>query len=366
MAFRDFSKTQQSVQLLQRSLERKRLAHAYLFSSGELQSLESVALALAKTLSCQNPERKDGQAVDCCDQCLSCRKIDHQNHPDVHWLRPESKSRIITVAQIRELMREIQLKPKESVHKVAIIVAAERLRLEGANAFLKTLEEPPPGSVIILLTTDPQKVLPTLVSRCLRLSFGQQTKVTLDPAQREWLGSFVDLAGAEQKSLMSRYRLLDVLLRKLTALRAGIEESLAAKSPIEQYPDAEKSLVERWEDELAAAVEAEYRRHRADLLSLLQWWLRDVWLRTLNQKKSTGAESLREAMHVSAGQGPGPVVAGSLLSFPEFTASEKVAGRLSTQQAVENLNILEQLQRWLGGNVQEALALEVGLLKLHL
>ena len=54
------------------------------------------------------------------------------------------------------------------------------------------------------------------------------------------------------------------------------------------------------------------------------------------------------------------------MSFPEFTASEKVAGRLSTQQAVENLNILEQLQRWLGSNVQEALALEVGLLKLHL
>jgi hypothetical protein len=186
----------------------------------------------------------------------------------------------------------------------------------------------------------------------------------LDAAQREWLGSFIDMAGAEQKSLMSRYRLLDVLLRKLTGLRAGIEESLAAKSPIEQYPDAEKNLAERWEDELAAAVEAEYRRHRADLLSLLQWWLRDVWLRTLPQKKSTGAESLREAMHVSTGQAGS--VTESLLSFPEFKASENVARRLSTQQAVENLNILEQLQRWLGSNVQEALALEVGLLKLHL
>jgi hypothetical protein len=70
-------------------------------------------------------------------------------------------------------------------------------------------------------------------------------------------------------------------------------------------------------------------------------------------------------MHVSAGKGSDPV-AESLLSFPEFRASEKVARRLSTQQALENLNILEQLQRWLGSNVQEALALEVGLLKLHL
>jgi len=170
MAFRDFSKTQQSVQLLQRSLERGRLGHAYLFSGQDLHSLETIALNLAKTLNCENPERRNGSAVDCCDRCATCRKIEHQNHPDVHLARPESKSRIITVTQIRDLMREIQLKAKESAYKFAVIVAADRLRLEGANAFLKTLEEPPPGSVIILLTTDPQKVLPTLVSRCLVLA----------------------------------------------------------------------------------------------------------------------------------------------------------------------------------------------------
>jgi DNA polymerase-3 subunit delta' len=361
MAFRDFSSTQLSVQLLQRSLERGRLGHAYLFSGSDLQSLETVALTLAKTLNCENPERRNGSAVDCCDRCATCLKIQHQNHPDVHLARPESKSRIVTVAQIRDLMHEIQLKPKESVYKVALIVAADRLRLEGANAFLKTLEEPPPGSVIILLTTDPQKVLPTLVSRCLRLSFGQAGPYQLDASQREWLGAFSDLAGSEQKSLINRYRLLDVLLRKLTALRTTIEESLSARSPMEQYPDAEKSLIERWEDELAASVEAEYRRLRADMLGVLQWWLRDVWLRTLDQTgsaKNDPSESARSS-------GTSSLVE-TLLTFPELAASRLVAARLSTHQALENLQVVEQLQRWLGSNVQETLALEVGLLKLHL
>jgi DNA polymerase-3 subunit delta' len=360
MAFTDFSATQQSIQLLRRSLERGRLAHAYLFSGNELEGLETIARTLAKTLNCVQPVRKNGRAVDCCDQCLACQKIEHWNHPDVHWVRPESKSRIITVAQVRELMREIQLKPKESVHKVAVIVAADRLRLEGANAFLKTLEEPPPDSVLVLLTTDPQRVLETIVSRCLRLSFGDSGLRSLDPDQREWLGAFSELAGREQKSLISRYRLLDALLKRLATMRAGIEQSLTARSPLQQYQDAEKNLLERWEEELTASVEAEYRRLRADLISVLHWWLRDVWLRTLGWSSA-------ESKHGTSGQDASltsPEAA--LLSFPELTATGQVANRLNPADALENLHTLDQMQRWLGSNVQEALALEVGLLKLHL
>jgi len=115
---------------------------------------------------------------------------------------------------------------------------------------------------------------------------------------------------------------------------------LTARSPLEKYDELEKDLRENWEDELAAAVEAEYRRQRADWLLLVQWWLRDVWLRTL----AAGA---------------------SLLKFPENSGAEAVARRLTPRQALENLQTLEQTQRLLHTNVQEALALEVGLLKLH-
>ena len=340
MAFTLFDRHAQGVQLLQRSLARGRLGHAYLFAGDNLEELESLARTLAKTLNCQKPVKIGGVATDCCDDCPACRKIDGDIHADIHWARPESKSRVVTIDQMREMMREIQLKPTEAEHKVAIIAGADRLNAQAANAFLKTLEEPPAKSVLILLSTEPQRILETILSRCLRLNFYGDGKRELNSAETEWLEKFGGLAASEQKTLLGRYRLLDALLQKLGEIRARTEESLAARSPLEKYDEVEKDLREKWEDELAAAVEAEYRRQRADLLLLVQWWLRDVWLHSL----AAGKE---------------------LLNFPKIAGAEAVARRLSPRQALENLQTLEQTQRLLHTNVQEALALEVGLLKLH-
>jgi DNA polymerase-3 subunit delta' len=105
MAFKDFPDQEQGVQLLQRSLQRGRLAHAYLFTGHQLDELEALARTLAKTLNCQKPVKSGGVGVDCCDACLSCRKIEHANHADVHWVRPESKSRVIVIEQTRERCR---------------------------------------------------------------------------------------------------------------------------------------------------------------------------------------------------------------------------------------------------------------------
>lgn len=327
--------------MLQRSLERGRLAHAYLFTGHQLDELEAIARTLAKTLNCQKPAKAGGRATDCCNACLNCQKVAYGNHADVHWVRPESRSRVVTIEQMRELMHEIYLKPTEAEYKVAVIVAADRLNVQAANAFLKTLEEPPPKSVLILLTTEPSRILETILSRCLRLNFGGEGPRPLAAAEMEWLAQFSEMAAFEQKSLLGRYRLMDVLLQKLTAMKSGIEESLTARSPLQRYDDVEKDLRDRWEDELTAAIEAEYRRQRADLLAIVQRWLRDVWLQTL-----------------SAGQG--------LLNFPELASAGDVARRIKPAQALENLQIIEGTQRLLHTNVQEALALEVGLLKLHL
>lgn len=340
MAFKDFPEQTQGVQLLQRSLARGRLGHAYLFSGDQLEELELLARTLAKTLNCQNPVKISGAATDCCDECPSCRKIENGVHADIHWARPESKSRIITVDQTRELMREVQLKPTEATYKVAVISGADRLNPQAANAFLKTLEEPPANSVLILLSTEPSRILETILSRCLRLNFSSAGHRGLEPAETQWLEKFGSLAASEQKSLLGRYRLLDVLLQKLGEIRSHVDENLTARSPLEKYDDVEKDLRDKWEDELTAAVEAEYRRRRAELLLLVQFWLRDIWLHTL-----------------SAGR--------DLLRFPDVSGAETVARRISPRQARENLQTLEQTQRLLHTNVQEALALEVSLLKLH-
>lgn len=331
------------MQLLQQSLERGRLAHGYLFIGDALGVLEGVATNLAKTLNCLASPRKTegGLALDCCDHCLNCRKIQGLNHPDVQFIRPESKSRIITIDQMRALMQTMNLKPTEAEYKVAIIVAADRLNTQAANAFLKTLEEPPARSILVLLTTEPQRILETILSRCLRLTFAGESGIQLQPAEQEWLVQFTKTATDNKGGILGRYRLLGALLGLLARTKEEVEKALTAQSPLEKYDDVDSKLREKWEDELSAAVEAEYRRRRSEAISLLQWWLRDVWLHNLAMPEFAQFPDLGEPL-------------------------QKIAKRITREEAGENLRVMEQTQRHLYSNVQEALALEVGLLKLKL
>jgi DNA polymerase-3 subunit delta' len=341
--FSDFPEQARIAQVLQRSLERDRLAHAYLFAGNALEELESMARTLAKTVNCLSPPRRSahGLPLDACDRCDSCRRIDQYNHPDVSWIRPESKSRVITIDEIRELMQTVNLKPTAAAFKVGIIVATDRLNVQAANAFLKTLEEPPPRSLLILLTTEPQRMLETILSRCLRLSFADAGR-KFDASHTAWLSSFTSMAAAGAGCLLARYRLLGLIMKKLALQREEIEKALNARSPLERYEDLEANMREKLEDELAAAVEAEYRRQRTNLIGVLHWWLRDVWLESL-----------------AAGR--------DMLSFPDLAAAaQAVARRISPAEARSNLEEMDRLQRQLHTNVQEALALEVGMLKLRL
>lgn len=340
MAFADFYTQQQATALLQRSLERGRLAHAYLFIGDDLDELEAMSRTLAKTLNCHSPRRIGGAAVDSCDACASCRKIDQAQHADVQWFRPEMRSRQISVEQVRELIHTVNLKPTEAAWKVATIVAADRLTMQATNAFLKTLEEPPSRSILILLSAEPQQLLDTVISRCLRLSFGGGRKFA--PEHVAWLGEFAALITAPKAGLLARYCVLGQVLARLAAIKEALTESLTARSPLQRYPDADPKLQDKWEEELSAAIEAEYRRQRADLLLTLQWWLRDVWLHRIGSSTE-------------------------LAAFPDLLAAAQTIGaRLTPQEALANLQALEQTQRLLRTNASEALTIEVGLLKLRL
>jgi DNA polymerase III subunit delta' len=341
MAFNSFPEQSAVIHLLQRSLERNRLAHAYLFTGTDIGELEAVARTLAKTLDCEQPvPGLNGVAIDSCDRCPTCVRVDQDNHPDVSWVRPESKSRVITIDQMRDLMQTINLKPSVSKFKVAILSAVDRLNVQAANAFLKTLEEPPPRSILILLTTEPQRLLDTILSRCLRLNFSGERK--LSEGETAWVKSFAEMAANAQAGLLGRYRLLGVLADQLGQQKERIRSALTEKSPLQRYDDLDPKQRERFEDELEAAIESEYRRQRSDLLLALQIWLRDVWLR------STGT-------------------AADLLAFSDMMPmTSAVAERVSPRDALQNLQVVEQTYRLLGTNIQEALALEVGFLRLKL
>ena len=154
---------QQILQQLQHAIATERVAGAYLFAGPAHVGKETVAAHFAKTLNCATSNEA------ACGACLSCRKIDDSNHPDVQTVRPSGAW--MRIDQIRELQKRIIYRPLEGRRKTYILTDVERMNLEAANCLLKTLEEPPGYAVLILLTTNLDALLPTIRSRCQIIKF---------------------------------------------------------------------------------------------------------------------------------------------------------------------------------------------------
>ncbi|ARK28425.1 DNA polymerase III subunit delta' [Halalkalibacter krulwichiae] len=152
------------VNLLVRTLEKDRLAHAYLFEGSKGTGKKKVALQLAKSYFCG--ERK---ATDPCMHCADCKRIEHGNHPDVHMIDPDGQS--IKKHQVEHLQKEFSYRGMESAKKVYIVNHADLMTVGAANSILKFLEEPAAETLAILLTEQGSKVLPTIHSRSQHLTF---------------------------------------------------------------------------------------------------------------------------------------------------------------------------------------------------
>jgi len=145
-----------------------RLAHAYLLIGPTYVGKKETALSVAKLVNCEGEHK---QQKSFCDECPSCIKINSGNHPDIHIIESEEGEASIKIAQIRGLLEQIKLRPFCAVKKVFIIKNIEEMTLEGANALLKTLEEPSPNSLLLLTTSVPEKNLGTIRSRCHAIYF---------------------------------------------------------------------------------------------------------------------------------------------------------------------------------------------------
>ncbi len=196
---------QKIIQFLNRSIANDKLAHAYLFVGTEHLGKRTVALEFAKSLQCCESRqhcifgdlgsglerRARGEALfaknamlaandsfSFCGQCRSCQEIEKNSHPDVLLVEPEIievKERVkeleIGIGKIRDIRRSVSLFPYYSPYKIIIINQADKLSPEAANAFLKTLEEPTSKTIILLISSSHQNLLPTVVSRCLLIKF---------------------------------------------------------------------------------------------------------------------------------------------------------------------------------------------------
>ncbi len=164
MFFREIIGQEKAKHLLENVVRRKRVPHAYLFTGIAGVGKTSAAKAFTMTLNCQAPKGFDG-----CGTCASCKKILGGNFPDFMSIEPDGQN--IKIEQIRELNRNLGYAPYSGGYRVCVIRRAEAMTGEAANAFLKTLEEPPPANIFILHAAEPRDLLPTIVSRCQRVSF---------------------------------------------------------------------------------------------------------------------------------------------------------------------------------------------------
>ncbi|OGX29841.1 MAG: DNA polymerase III subunit delta' [Omnitrophica WOR_2 bacterium RIFCSPHIGHO2_01_FULL_49_10] len=165
MSFNKVIGQELAVDLLKKAIEEKRLAHAYLFIGPDGVGKSLLAKIFAKALNCEK------QTAEACDECVPCKKIEGNIHPDVITVSPEGKSSQIGIDAIRKIEKAMSLKPYEGRTKVFTIDGADKMTEEAANSLLKTLEEPPKETVLVLLASNMFKLQPTIVSRCQKVLF---------------------------------------------------------------------------------------------------------------------------------------------------------------------------------------------------
>lgn len=147
-----------------RAVAEDRIPHAYLFTGIAGVGKTSTANALTMALNCRQPT-----GIEACGVCPSCRQMTGGNFPDFISVRPDGQN--IKIEQMREVNRRLSFAPVSARYRVCVIQQAEAMTTDAANCFLKTLEEPPAGNILVLNAVEPLNLLPTIVSRCQRVPF---------------------------------------------------------------------------------------------------------------------------------------------------------------------------------------------------
>jgi DNA polymerase-3 subunit delta' len=175
MILRDIIGHRRLTMLIARAIERESLPPTLLFAGPSGVGKWAVARATAQAVNCTEQVKSSGDiAVDACGKCRACDRIARGVHVDVVMLEPDDRASI-KIEPVREMLSKVSYRPFEGRRRVVLIREADTLEPEAQNSLLKSLEEPPPGTMFILTTAVPGVLLPTVRSRCMRLRFGRLT-----------------------------------------------------------------------------------------------------------------------------------------------------------------------------------------------
>ena len=259
--FHDILGHEQIIAHLQNAIEEDKVSHAYIFNGPEASGKMMLAEAFAMALQCE------GEGKRPCLECRSCRQAADHNQPDIIYVSHE-KPNTIGVDDIRtQINNDIDIKPYSSLYKVYIVDEAQKMNQQAQNALLKTIEEPPAYAIILLLTTNADSFLQTILSRCITLNL----KAVKEDKIKEYL--------------MKHYQIPDYQADICAAFSQGNVGKAIQLASSEEFGELKASvlqLMKRLEDidlyEMTGAVKqiAEYKLSVNDYFDLMMIWFRDV------------------------------------------------------------------------------------------
>lgn len=338
IAFKPFSEIvgqEKAKGFLKRVMAGGKIPHAYLFTGIDGIGKTTTAVAFTQAINCNEPVDGEG-----CGHCRPCRQLMNGNFVDLIFIEPDGQN--IKIEQIRDLNRTLSFKPLSGRYRVSIIHHAEMMTGEAANSFLKTLEEPPPGNILILKVTEPLDLLATIVSRCQKVPFRPLPSALI----AEWLGNErgMEEEGASVLAKLSEGSLgkaIDVCesdfleerqnsLLRLTRLQ-GLSDERALEMALE-YTGKAKKRMRNTSD-----------RSHADLFELLGLW--KTWYRDLILMRVNGPASL-------------------LINVDFSRKLKNISKNHQTENLIESFFIVDQAQRDLLRNPNLDLMMENTILSL--
>ena len=243
------------------SIEAGKVSHAYILSGEEGSGRSSLAFCFAKTLQCEEG------GTDSCDNCTSCHQMDTGNHPDVIFVS-HAKPNLISVDEIREqVVNSMDIKPYSSRYKIFIIKDCEKMNDQAQNALLKTIEEPPEYGIIILITNNPDKLLPTIRSRCIEIA----TKPVREKDIKDYL---TNTCGIDSERAEFAIEYAQGNLGKAISLATNEEYQGLINSVIE----LETHIFEMDMEEIVSYIKGaeHYKMSIEEYLDLMMMWYRDI------------------------------------------------------------------------------------------
>jgi DNA polymerase-3 subunit delta' len=322
-------RTEEAFEQIHRAAQSGRLAQAYLIIGPPEGAGIVLAEQILRMLFCAND-------LEGCGKCRGCVQVCKRSHSDIEYIEAEKKSRIISVDQIRQLRERMARSSYVGGWKAGVVIAADRLGSQAANAFLKTLEEPTEKTIFLLLTGNPSSLLPTIVSRCQRIVLHEGGGELPEEMRQELVDILISREGGGDEQNTTGAIAAFGFASRIIGLLRNVKEAAGER----EKKKAAESGLEIDEKIMDARAGAKYRGIRNQVLQFIMDWHRDV--------------------AILAGGGPDEVVK----NFDHLDVLRAQARALGRSRAMREIEMVEKMNRELEGNLPEETVLGFGIARM--